>query len=119
MNFEPNAEQLEANAENPMANHCYIDIATQIDPELRRKFKDDDEEDHKFSDDEDLSDEEENEEDAEAHRLAMEMMMSGEHPDAEIDKLLESFGVQISQIGLLPTDKFFKGQIPENDARLT
>ena len=93
MNFEPNAEQLEANAENPMANHFYIDITTQIDPELRRKFKDDDEEDHKFSDDEDLSDEDENEEDAEAHRLAMEMMMSGEHPDAEIDKLLESFGV--------------------------
>ena len=47
------------------------------------------------------------------------MMLSEEHPDAEIDKLLESFGVQISQIGLIPTDKFFKGQIPENDARLT
>jgi len=28
--------------------------------------------------------------------MAMEMMLSGEHPDSEIDKLLESFGVQIS-----------------------
>lgn len=48
----------------------------------------------------------------------MEMMLSGEHPDAEIDKLLESFGVQISQIGLIPTSNFFKGEIPEQNERL-
>ena len=55
-----------------------------------------------------VSDEDSTEE--EAQRLAMEIMLSGEHPDAEIDKVLESFGVQISQIGLIPTDNFFKGQ---------
>ena len=32
----------------------------------------------------------------------MEMMLSGQHPDSEIDTLLESFGVQLSQIGLIP-----------------
>ena len=48
----------------------------------------------------------------------MEMMLSGEHPDTEIDQLLESFGVQISQIGLIPTSNFFKGEIPEQNERL-
>lgn len=38
------------------------------------------------------------------------MMLSGEHPDTEVDKLLESFGVQVNQIGLIPINNFFKGQ---------
>ena len=42
-------------------------------------------------------------EDEQAHKLAMEMMLNGEHPDNEIDKLLQSFGVQMNQIGLMPT----------------
>lgn len=33
-----------------------------------------------------------------ANRRAIQMMMSGEHPDAEIDKLLETFGIQVSQL---------------------
>ena len=67
-----------------------------------------------MSDEDDSSSDGENGEDEDqAHRLAMEMMLSGEHPDSEIDKLLESFGVQISQIGMIPTSNFFKGEIPE------
>ena len=46
-------------------------------------------------------------------------MLSGENPDAEIDRLLESFGVQISQIGLLPTNSFFKDQLPGDDVLMT
>ena len=53
-----------------------------------------------------------------ANRRAMAMMLSGEHPDAEIDKLLETFGVQVSQIGLIPMQNFFKGEIIENDMRV-
>ena len=46
------------------------------------------------------------------------MMLSGEHPDDEIDKLLETFGVQVSQIGLMPSKNFFKGNIMDNDRGL-
>ena len=53
-----------------------------------------------------------------ANRKAMAMMLSGEHPDAEIDKLLETFGVQVSQIGLIPMQNFFNGEIIENDMRV-
>ena len=52
------------------------------------------EDDDSMSDEDDSSSDGENGEDEDqAHRLAMEMMLSGEHPDSEIDKLLESFGV--------------------------
>ena len=53
-----------------------------------------------------------------ANRMAMTMMLQGEHPDAEIDKLLETFGVQVSQIGLIPLQNFFKGELIENDMRV-
>ena len=53
-----------------------------------------------------------------ANRKAMAMMLSGEHPDAEIDKLLETFGVQVSQIGLIPMQNFFNGEMIENDMRV-
>ena len=53
-----------------------------------------------------------------ANKMAMAMMLSGEHPDAEIDKLLETFGVQVSQIGLIPMQNFFNGGIIENDMRV-
>ena len=46
------------------------------------------------------------------------MMLSGEHPDAEIDKLLETFGVQVSQIGLIPMNNLFDGEMIENDMRM-
>ena len=45
------------------------------------------------SDASDSEGDEDSEEDKEAQRLAMQFMLSGEHPDAEIDKKLESFGV--------------------------
>ena len=31
-----------------------------------------------------------------ANKVALDMMLSGEHPDAEIDKLLETFGISVS-----------------------
>ena len=46
----------------------------------------DDEDSARYESDEDDTEEE-------ANKVAMEMMLSGEHPDTEIDKLLESFGV--------------------------
>lgn len=46
------------------------------------------------------------------------MMLSGEHPDAEIDKLLETFGIQVSQIGQISFKNIFNGEILENDMRL-
>ena len=49
-----------------------------------------------------------------AKRLEMDLMMSGEHPDAEIDKLLQSFGVQLSQIGLIPTSSFIAETMSED-----
>jgi len=33
-----------------------------------------------------------------ANKLTMAMMLSGEHPDEEIDKLLETFGISPSMI---------------------
>ena len=84
---------------------------------LRRDFTEP-EDDDSCSNDSDSDDSGNGEDEEQAHRLAMEMMLSGEHPDTEIDKLLESFGVQISQIGLIPTSNFFKGEIPEQNERL-
>lgn len=43
----------------------------------------------------------------------MEFMVSGEHPDTEIDKLLESYGFQLSQIGLIPTSSFIAETMSE------
>jgi len=62
---------------------------------LRRDFTEP-EDDDSNSNSSDSSGSENGEDEESAHKLAMEMMLSGEHPDAEIDKLLESFGVQIS-----------------------
>ena len=44
----------------------------------------------------------------------MEFMISGEHPDTEIDRKLQSFGVQLSQIGLIPTSSFITEQMSED-----
>ena len=45
-------------------------------------------------------------------------MMTGEYPDAEIDKLLETFGIQVSQIKSMSDKEIFKGQMIENDLRI-
>ena len=101
----------------PLGPQFYIDIESQVMSKLRKDFTEPEDDDSCSNGSE--SDESDNAGDEEqAHRLAMEMMLSGEHPDAEIDKLLESFGVQISQIGLIPTSNFFKGEIPEQNERL-
>lgn len=73
----------------------YIDIDSQVVPYLRIGYKDkpntsddsDDSEDYSYPG----SDEEED--DPVASKIAMDMMLSGEHPDSEIDKLLESYGI--------------------------
>ena len=77
----------------------------------KKGVRDDDGEEQKGSDSSEDSGEDSDEvEDQEAHRIAMQFMLSGEHPDTEIDRLLESFGVQVSQIGTIPINNFFKGQ---------
>jgi len=50
-------------------------------------------EDEKRGSDGSSEESEEDEGDQTAQRTLMQMMMSGEHPDAQIDKLLESYGV--------------------------
>ena len=82
-------------------------------PKLRRDFTEPEDDDSNSEDSDSSGSENGGEDEEQSHRLAMEMMLSGEHPDAEIDKLLESFGVQISSNGLIPTSNFFKGEIPE------
>lgn len=44
----------------------------------------------------------------------MEMILSGEDPDEEIDKLLETFDVQ----GNFSSKQLFKGEFLANDIRL-
>ena len=51
-----------------------------------------------------------------ADRLAMEMSLQGEDPDAEIDKLLETFDVQVA--GNFSSKQFFNGEFLANDIRL-
>ena len=60
---------------------------------LRRDSTEPEDDDSNSNDSDSSSGSENGEDEESAHKLAMEMMLSGEHPDAEIDKLLESFGV--------------------------
>ena len=53
-----------------------------------------------------------------ANKRALQYMMTGEYPDAEIDKLLETFGIQVSQIGSMSEKDIFQGQLIENDLRI-
>jgi len=46
----------------------------------------------------------------------MQMMLSGEDPDAEIDKLLETFDLRINQLG--GSKNLFRGDFLDNDIRL-
>ena len=82
----------------------YIDVESQVVGSLWRHLDREERKDG-FDDDDQDSDGDESDEagdDEQAQKLAMEMMLSGQHPDSEIDTLLESFGVQLSQIGLIP-----------------
>lgn len=51
-----------------------------------------------------------------ANRRAIAMMMSGQHPDEEIDKLLETFGPSNWTNGF-SMKTFFQGEIVSNDMR--
>lgn len=44
-----------------------------------------------------------------ANKRALQCMMTGEYPDAEIDKLLETFGVHANSIGAIPENDIFQG----------
>ena len=116
LSFCKDEHEIEESKED-LGPEFYIDIESQVASRLRRDFTEP-EDDESCSEDSASSDSGNGSDEEQAHRLAMEMMLSGEHPDAEIDKLLESFGVQISQIGLIPTSNFFKGEIPEQNERL-
>ena len=60
---------------------------------------------------------ENDEEDIEMQRdqRLLKMMMQNTYPDAEIDKLIETF----SEMGFKGTQKIHKGEIIDNDIRLS
>ena len=69
-----------------------IELEDQVAESLWRDLREDEYDSAEDSNDQD----EEDAGELQSQRMVMEMMMSGEHPDAEIDKLLESYGVQLS-----------------------
>ena len=77
-------EQKEEESKEQLGPEFYIDIENQVAARLRRDFTEP-EDDDSCSDDSDSDGSANGEDEEQAHRLAMEMMLSGEHPDTEID----------------------------------
>lgn len=86
----------EISSDAELDDSYFIDIKSQVVKSLRRGYADEEQAPREGSDDE--SSGEEGDEysyvsDEAASKRAMHMMLRGEHPDTEIDRLLESFGI--------------------------